>query len=118
MLTRLPAGRQAEGGGELLLVKADDHFIADKNDRHAHLAGFLYHFLALREVMRHVVFGIADALLLQEVLSHLAEVAGRRAVNGNVFVHVRIYYTAIIAYVVSVSLLKHARTYFAQHPTQ
>ena len=71
-----------------LLVETDDHIRADENDRHSHLARLLNHFLALLEVVSNVEFGVSNALLLQEILGHLAEVAGRGAINGNLLVHV------------------------------
>jgi hypothetical protein len=78
----------AESRREPLLVKTDNQIVADKDDGHAHLTRLLNHFLALLEIMRDIVFGIVDALILQKILCHLAEVTGRRAVNGDSFIHI------------------------------
>lgn len=88
--------RNAEGRNETLLIETDDHLIADEDDRHAHLAGFLYHFLALLKVARDIVVSEADSLLLEKVLGHLAEMASRGAVNSDVFIHVCFYYSVSI----------------------
>ena len=83
----LPTGRQAKGGREPFLVKTDNHLIADKDDRHTHLARFLDRFLALFQVMRNVVFGVSDTSPFKKILGHLTEVAGRGAVNSYLFIH-------------------------------
>ena len=62
--------------------------------------------MALFQVARDIELCIADSLLLQEILGHLAEVACRRAVNSDIFVHVGVYYDAIIAYVVRVARIE------------
>lgn len=77
----------AESRREPPLVKADYHFISDENNRYAHLSRFLYHFLALLEIMRDVVFSVGDALFFEKIFGHLAEMAGRGAVDSNSFVH-------------------------------
>src|SRR3989344_281362 len=73
---------------EPFLIKADNHFVSDKYDRHTHLTGFLYHFLTLFQIARNIVFRIADTLFLEKILRHMTEVTGRRAVDGNGFVHI------------------------------
>src|SRR3989344_4603885 len=78
----------AKSGHEPLLVKTDNHLITHEDNRDTHLTRLLNHFLTLREVVRHIKFGISDILALKEILGHLAEVAGRGAVNSDGFVHV------------------------------
>jgi hypothetical protein len=68
---------------DVLLVEADDELVADKDDRHAHLPGPLYHLLALLEVVRDIVLGIRDVMLLEKLFAHLTKVAGRGAVDGD-----------------------------------
>ena len=79
----------AKGRDQPLFVKTDNHLIADENDRHAHLPRFLYHLLSLLEIAGDVVLGIRDTLFFQEIFGHLAEMTGRRAVNGDGFIHVQ-----------------------------
>ena len=78
----------AKSRHEPLLVKTDNHLIANEDNRHAHLARLLNHFLTLLKVVRDIKFGISNALALKEIFGHLAEVAGRRTVNSDGFVHV------------------------------
>lgn len=80
--------RDAECRNETLLIETDDHLVADEDNRNAHLTGLAYHLLALLEVLSYIVVSESDALFLEEILGHLAEVARRRAVNRNVFIHV------------------------------
>jgi hypothetical protein len=88
----------AKSRDEPLLVKTDNQLIAHKYHGDTHLARLLDHLLALLQVASDVELGVADILLLKEILSHLAEVAGRRAVDGDFFIHmfllVRLVYHA------------------------
>jgi hypothetical protein len=52
------------------------------------LAGLLNHFLTLVEIVCDIVFGIANVLFLKEIFGHLAEMAGRGAVNSDGFIHI------------------------------
>lgn len=69
---------------ELTLVEADDHIVTDEYNRHAHLAALVDHLLALLHVVRYVVFRVCNVVLLEELLTHLAEVTGWGGVNGDV----------------------------------
>lgn len=70
---------------EPILIESDDEIGADRDDRHAHLAALFYHLLALRKIGGDVVLGVLHAVLAEEFLRRLAEVAGRRRVNGDLF---------------------------------
>ena len=69
---------------KLSLVEADDHVVTNEDDRNAHLAALVDHFLALLHVVRHVMFRVRDIVLLEELLAHLAKVTGWRGVNCDV----------------------------------
>lgn len=79
--------RKAEEGIQSLLIKADGYLLAYHDDRYAHLAGLLDHLLALLEVSCHVDFRVVDVVGLEILLAHLAEMAGRGGVNGDVLIH-------------------------------
>jgi hypothetical protein len=71
--------------GNDFFVESDDELVSDLDDWYAHLVGLIDHFLALLEIRRDVVFGIRDIVGLEEILGQAAEVAGRGAVNGDVW---------------------------------
>ena len=66
------------------LVKPDDDFFAGVNDWYAHLAGFVYHLLALLQIRSHVVLRITDAVCSEEFLGHVAVNAGGGRINSYV----------------------------------
>ena len=79
----------AQGFAQLWFIKTDDQFFlvaaADGNDRNAHLAGFLDHFLGFGRVNRNIKLRKADFVLMKKFLGELAEAARRRGVNRNGF---------------------------------
>jgi len=64
-------------------IKADDHFAADKDNRHTHLAALVDHFSALLLICCNIVLGVLHVICSEELLAHLAEVAGWCGVNGD-----------------------------------
>jgi len=77
----------AEERFELWLIKANDHFLVHQEDRYAHLAALLDHFLALLKIACDIVLSVLNVALLKKFLSHLAEVTGWCAVNCYVLIH-------------------------------
>jgi len=68
---------------QFFLVESDDHIVVDKDNRYSHLAGALNHFFALNQVRGNIMFGVGNIALLEKILCHLAEMAGRGTVDGN-----------------------------------
>ena len=69
------------------LVEANEHVVADVNNRYAHLAAFFNHFLALIKIFSNVVVFKRYTLLLKIVLCHVAEMTGGSAVDSDFLVH-------------------------------
>jgi len=72
---------------EALFVKADKQFIANSNNRHAHLTAFLLHLFPLLKICCNVVFGVLNIVFCKKLFRHVAEMAGWGAVNYYVLVH-------------------------------
>ena len=69
---------------KLPLVEANNHIVTDEYNWHTHLAALINHLLTLLHIIRHVMFRVCDVILLEELLTHLAEVTGWGGVNGDV----------------------------------
>src|SRR3989344_646403 len=90
LLRRGPLFLYSEQLLESLLVEADDDVVIYRDDRHAHLSGLLYHFLALREVRGDIVLRVRDLVLREEILRRMAEVASRRRVDCYIVSHTKL----------------------------
>jgi len=62
----LPRALEAEELLDAVLVVSDDHFIADVDDGHTHLAAFFYHFFSLLEVGRDIEITKATLLAVKK----------------------------------------------------
>lgn len=74
----------------LVFVETNDHVITDANDRHPHLSRHINHLLACLKVRGNVDIFILYAMLIKKLLSGMTEVAGRRAVNRYLCIHMQI----------------------------
>ena len=63
-------------------VKPDNDLFAGVNDWYAHLAGFVYHLLALLQIRGHVVLRVTDAVRCEELFGHIAIDAGGGRINS------------------------------------
>jgi len=67
------------------LIETNNSFIADNNDRHAHLTSLVHHFLTPLSVGGDIVFGEFDFFLIEKILGSCAIDAGRRGIYNDVF---------------------------------
>lgn len=80
--------RQPYQPSNLFLIKADDYLAINVENRNGEPAALFRHFCALFKIGLYVVIRERHVIFAQPVLGHVAEVAGRGAVNGDVFSHI------------------------------
>ncbi len=68
-------------------VEADEHLIADHDDRHTHLTALFHHLLAFLDIFRDVMLGVGNALFIEVILGHMTKMASRGAVYHNICIH-------------------------------
>lgn len=76
---------QAETGTDLWLVESHHDRSVYVYDRHSHLAGLIYHLLALFHVRRHVEVLIFESVGLEKAFGHIAIHAGWSGIDDDIF---------------------------------
>jgi hypothetical protein len=78
-------GSKAECLSKLFLVESDDDLIINSYNGHGHSSALFDHLCTALHIARNIELAVGYAVFFKKFLTELAKVAGRGAVNNDVF---------------------------------